>query len=678
MNRLQSEKSPYLLQHAANPIDWYPWCDAAFTKAREEHKPIFLSIGYSTCHWCHVMSQESFDDPEVAEVLNRDYVCIKVDREERPDIDAIYMTVCQALTGSGGWPLTILMTPEQKPFWAGTYLPKTTRYGALGLLQLLTIVRQKWNTDYEQLHELSEKLTALVQPPQMAQHAPSEPSIALLEQALGLFESMYDKQWGGFGAAPKFPSAHNLIFLLQFYNWENNSAARDMAEHTLTQMFRGGIFDHIGGGFSRYSTDAQWQIPHFEKMLYDNALLAYAYLTAYEIGHRPLFRRISERTLDYVLAELTHPQGGFYCGQDADSDGIEGKYYGLTRDEIDTVLGNEDGAQFCKWFSVEPHGNFEGKSIPNLIHNRNFESPNAHMDALCEKLYAYRFSRTTLRRDEKVLTSWNALMILAFTKAGTVLHRPDYLQAAQKAEHFLFQHMLRRDHRLFVRWYEGDAAHEGQLEDYAYYALALLELYQSTLELPYLQRAHSLAEKILALFPDTQGGGFFRNAVDAPQLIGRPKETYDGALPSGNAVAAIVLDRMARLTGERKWQISRDTQMRFLATAAREYPAGYSMSLLAFMGVLYPTQELICTTPDSHAPTELLEWIRNNNAANLTVILKCQGHEQELAQIAPYTADYPITRRSTQYYLCQNHVCSAPLEEIALLHAPRGSMPPHS
>ncbi|MGE4548150.1 MAG: thioredoxin domain-containing protein [Intestinibacillus sp.] len=662
MNHLRTEKSPYLLQHAGNPVDWYPWGTEAFARAKAEDKPVFLSIGYSTCHWCHVMAHESFEDAEAAAALNRDFICVKVDREERPDIDAVYMKVCQALTGSGGWPLTVLLTPEQKPFWAGTYLPKTGRYGMMGLLELLAAVKRQWDGGRARLLEAGDEIAALLrQEPSGA--SPAEPDRALLRRAEGLFRQSFDARWGGFGAAPKFPAAHNLLFLLRYAALEHAPEVQEMAGHTLVQMYRGGLFDHVGGGFSRYSTDEKWLVPHFEKMLYDNALLACAYAEAYGQTGRPLYRRVVSRTLDYVLRELTDGQGGFYCGQDADSDGVEGKYYVFTPAEVRQVLGEADGAAFCAWFGITEAGNFEGKSIPNLLGNARFEAPDARMDALCDRLCAYRPSRTRLHRDDKVLTAWNGLMIAALVRAGRALGDPAYLAAARKAERFLAENLALPDGRLRLRWREGEAANDGQLDDYAFYAFALLELYAATFEAGYLTGAARLAKHILTHFAD-EDGGFFLSAADSEALIARPKEIYDGAMPSGNSVAAAVLDRLARLTGETVWQEARDRQFRFLAGAIGAYPAGYTASLLAFMGVLYPSRELICATAGEGAPEELQALLQSCAVPGLSVLVKTRENQRMLAGLAPFSADYPLPETGAVYYLCQNGACAAPTQSI--------------
>ena len=657
-NRLSQEKSPYLLQHQYNPVDWFPWGEEAFRKAKAEDKPVFLSIGYSTCHWCHVMAHESFEDPEVAEVLNRDFVSVKVDREERPDVDAVYMAVCQSLNGTGGWPLTILMTPEQKPFWAGTYLPKTAQYGWIGLLELLPAVARQWKEDRASLLSSGEEIAAQLGAREMPK--PSEPEKELLHMAADFFRQTYDPLWGGFGPAPKFPAAHNLLFLLRYSALERDEGAREMAEHTLIQMYRGGIFDHLGGGFSRYSTDSRWLVPHFEKMLYDNALLTQAYLEAYHMTRRPLYRTVAERTLRYLLRELRDPLGGFLCGQDADSDGAEGKFYVFTPDEIRQVLGGKDADRFCARFAVTEQGNFDGKSIPNRIDDPEYETPDPALDALCETLRTYRSTRATLHRDDKVLTSWTSLAIAALARAGRLLDEPDFLQAAVQAQHFIEEHLAEEGGRLHLRWREGESAYLGQLDDYAFYSLALLELYRSTFEPCYLRQAAETAEQMVRLFSDP-AGGFFLSPSDAEPLITRPKELYDGALPCGNSAAALVLCRLTALTGETVWRERRNRQLYFLSGAARESPVGHSGFLLALLEVLYPSRELLCASAEQEAPAPLLDLLRETYVPNLSVLLKTPRSSEELREAAPFTIAYPTSKKA-QYFLCRDGACAAPVK----------------
>lgn len=662
-NRLKQEKSPYLMQHGENPVDWYPWCEEAFQKATREDKPIFLSIGYSTCHWCHVMAHESFADSEVADLLNREFISIKVDREERPDIDAVYMSVCQAMTGSGGWPLTIFMTPEQKPFFAGTYFPKYGGYGRFGLMDLLDRVAYLWKNNREELLLAGNQITAAINQGQTG--TGKKPDRQLVERAYSQLAQRFDHKWGGFGAAPKFPTPHNLLLLMRYANTMQESNAMKMAEITLEDMARGGIFDHIGGGFSRYSTDEMWLVPHFEKMLYDNTLLLIAYVKAYQHTKKEYFADTADRTAGYILRELTDEEGGCYCGQDADSEGVEGKYYVFTPEEVKTVLGEENGDEFCRLYDITDAGNFEGKSIPNRIHTS--ENGWDINDPRLEKLYEYRINRTKLHKDDKILLSWNAWAMIALANAGQVLEEPSYLDAAVRIHAFIERKMVTENDRLYLRYRDGEAAYVGQLEDYAVYALALLELYRVTFDAKYLQAAIHRAKQMVELFEDKANGGYFMTAYDGEQLIARPKETYDGAMPSGNSVAAMVLQTLASLTGERSWQAAADRQLSFLAGEIGEYPSASCFGALAMMGALYPQRELVCATSDG-LPEELKNYLKLHPAADLQVLLKTKDNTDVLSKCAPFTKDYPIPEQGSMYYLCEGGACKAPVPEFFQLN----------
>lgn len=661
-NRLKQEKSPYLMQHGENPVDWYPWCEEAFQKAVKEDKPIFLSIGYSTCHWCHVMAHESFADSEVADLLNRAFVSIKVDREERPDIDAVYMSVCQAMTGSGGWPLTIFMTPEQKPFFAGTYFPKLGGYGRFGLMDLLERVADLWKNNREELLQAGNQITAAINQEQTSNG--QKPNRSLVERAYAQLAQRFDHKWGGFGGAPKFPTPHNLLFLMRYAEVTQESNAMKMVEITLEDMARGGIFDHIGGGFSRYSTDEMWLVPHFEKMLYDNALLLIAYVKAYQHTKQECFADTAHRTVRYILRELTSEEGGCYCGQDADSDGIEGKYYVFTPEEVKVVLGEADGEEFCRLYDITDSGNFEGKSIPNRIHSS--ENGWDMNDPRLEKLYDYRMNRTKLHKDDKILLSWNAWAMIALAKAGQVLKEPSYLDATIRIQQFIESKMVMENDRLYLRYRDGEAAYVGQLEDYAAYALALLEMYRVTFDAKYLQSAIHRAEQMVELFEDKKNGGYFMTAFDGEQLIARPKETYDGAMPSGNSVAAMVLQTLASLTGEQKWQAAADRQLSFLTGAIGEYPSASCFGVLAMMDALYPHQELVCAARDG-MPSELAEYLKEHSADALYVLLKTKENAEALVECVPFAKDYAIPEQGAMYYLCENGACKAPVSEFSKL-----------
>ena len=661
-NRLKQEKSPYLMQHGENPVDWYPWGEEAFQRAMKEDKPIFLSIGYSTCHWCHVMAHESFADLEVADLLNREFISIKVDREERPDIDAVYMSVCQAMTGSGGWPLTIFMTPEQKPFFAGTYFPKDGSYSRYGLMDLLERVADLWKNNRKELLRAGNQITEAINQEQAGNG--QKPDRQLVERAYGQLAQRFDHKWGGFGPAPKFPTPHNLLFLMRYAEVTQEPNAMKMMEITLEDMAHGGIFDHIGGGFSRYSTDEMWLVPHFEKMLYDNALLLIAYAKAYQHTKRECFADTAHRTARYLLLELTSEEGGCYCGQDADSEGVEGKHYVFTPEEVKAVLGVEDGSEFCSLYDITDSGNFEGKSIPNRIYSS--ENGWERDDPRLYKLYNYRLSQTQLHKDDKILLSWNAWAMIGLAKAGQVLTEPSYLDAAIRIHEFIESKMVTEHDRLYLRYRDGEAAYVGQLDDYAVYALALLELYRVTFDVKYLQAAIHRAKQMVELFEDKNKGGYFMTAFDGEQLIARPKETYDGAMPSGNSVAAMVLQTLASLTGERSWQAAADRQFSYLAGEIGEYPSASCFGVLAMMGALYLHRELVCASSDG-MPGELAEYLKEHPADDLHVLLKTKDNAETLAECAPFTKDYPIPGQGTMYYLCENGACKAPVSEFRML-----------
>ena len=590
-NRLLDEKSPYLLQHAYNPVDWFPWGREAFDKAKDENKPVFLSIGYSTCHWCHVMEAESFEDKEVAEMLNRDFISIKVDREERPDIDAVYMAVCQSLTGQGGWPTTIFMTPDQLPFFAGTYFPKKAIDGRAGLVDILKTVIESWNKDREKLIETGNRIVSIlkgevkentdIEETAGKESGKTELTNSIIIKARRLLEESFDERNGGFGRIPKFPTPHNLLFLMKFYEYENNELSIEMIDKTLLQMYRGGIYDHIGGGFCRYSTDRQWLVPHFEKMLYDNALLSLSYTEAYRLTGYDLYMDIAKETLDYVLREMTSEEGGFYSAQDADSEGVEGKYYLFTPGEVEEILGEDEALLFCDNYDITDRGNFEGFSIPNLLRNGNYEQSGGNFSGHRKQLYRYRLNRTELYKDDKILTAWNGMMIAAFAYAHSIFRERKYLDAAVNADRFISERLTRKDRTLRVRYRDNDAAGNGYLDDYAYYIWGLIEIYEATYRTIYLQNALDYNSKMIEEFWDEENGGFYLTSKNAEKLIIRPKETYDGAIPSGNSVAAYNLVRLAKKMDSKDLDSMAKKQLQFLLREIEPYPAGHSFALLA-------------------------------------------------------------------------------------------------
>lgn len=639
-NHLLGQTSPYLLQHAENPVDWYPWDAKAFETAKKQDKPIFLSIGYSTCHWCHVMAHESFEDAEIAQILNKYFISIKVDKEERPDIDSIYMSVCQALTGSGGWPMSIFMTAQQKPFFAGTYFPKTARHGSVGLKEILLTINEKWQSDRNALLRSADEIVLLLNKPSSA---PADATEALLDQAAVLYRQSYDNQWGGFGDAPKFPAPHNHLFLMQRYTRNGDNDAKEMAEKTLLQMYRGGIFDHIGYGFCRYSTDRYFLVPHFEKMLYDNALLILAYTKAFEVTKKPIYKKIAKKTAYYILSEMQSDEGGFYSAQDADSDGEEGKYYVFTPQEIIAVLNEKDGNAFNAHYGILQAGNFEGKSIPNLLHTTEFTD---RYDECLPKLRDYRRKRTKLRTDDKILTAWNSLMIAALCSLYRISQNDEYLTAAKKAMGFIEEH-LSDDDVLFVSCRNGKKSQNGFLDDYASYIYALLAMYEVTFDNNLLQRAHHLTAKTINDFFDAKNGGFYLSGKENESLILSPKESYDGAIPSGNSLMAYNLVRLCYLFPNEQTTEVLEKQMNFMAGEAKKHPAGYAMFLTALSDYLDP-------------PTMITVVKGTDDISDLPFHVSSDTFVRVLDAPA---CEYPMMNENTTFYVCKNHSCMPPMNK---------------
>ena len=657
-NRLQKEKSPYLRQHGENPVDWYPWGEEAFEKARREDKPVFLSIGYSTCHWCHVMAHESFEDAEIASILNDNYVSVKVDREERPDVDSVYMAACVAANGSGGWPLTAILTPAQEPFFVGTYFPKENRGGRMGLKYLLAAVAEKWKNEREELlHTASEMTAYLRREDALTQVGGAEglPKKAA-EQLLG----SYDREYGGFGWQTKFPTPHNLIFLMEYAALTGDKKPREAVEHTLRQMYRGGIYDHFGGGFCRYSTDREWLKPHFEKTLYDNALLALAYTEAWQDGHMALWRQVAEDTLDYCLRELKGDEGGFFCGQDADSNGAEGAYYLFTPDEVKQVLGEDAGRGFCECYDITAEGNFQGKSIPNLLLNNRWSFLPEGYGEYRERLRLRREGRLPLLTDKKILSGWNGLMLMALSRAARVFSDRRYLLEAQELAAFLRDKLTEND-RLRARLCDGELRFEASLSDLAFYALGLTELYAADFDPAHILAAAALAGQLPARYANEKGG-YFSTPLDGEKLILRPMDTEDGAMPSGNSAALLLFDRLFALTAEETWRVLGDRQAEYLAALSADYPASRCTAMCALLLREHGTRETVCAAP-TETPPEGLKAILGRYAPELTVLLKTPGREAALHAIAPFTGDMTAINGKPTYYVCQDGHCSLPVTE---------------
>ena len=587
------------------------------------------------------MAHESFEDPEIAALLNRWFISIKVDKEERPDIDSIYMAVCQAFTGSGGWPTSIFMTAEQKPFFAGTYFPKSSRGGMIGLRELLTAIHQKWERDRTLLLRQAEEIVSELG---RSGQSGGSPDTAILEDAVSLYRQTYDRKLGGFGGAPKFPTPHNLLFLLAWYERHGDSACLEMAEHTLTQMYRGGLFDHIGYGFCRYSTDARFLVPHFEKMLYDNALLIMAYCKACAVTKKALYLEIAEKTAAYILREMTASEGGFYSAQDADSDGEEGKFYLLTPEEVTALLGPEEGEAFCLHFDITPAGSFEGKSIPNLL---NSDPADKRFDGVLERVRQYRKTRCALHLDNKILTSWNGLMIAAMCQLYRLSGNIAYLTAAKRADNFIQDHLMKNG-TLFVSYRDGRRGVKGFLDDYAACIFAQLALHGATLEQEYLDRAERLCETVLSSFQDRETGGFYLYGGDSETLILRPKETYDGAIPSGNSLMAWNLVRLSQLTSESSYEAAAERQLAFLAPEAERYPAGYAMFLLALL------------EHEDPPPKVTAVLAQQSDAARLPLAVP---PDAALSLREP-SAEFPLKDEKTTFYVCRGRSCLPPVHDL--------------
>ncbi|RXA19376.1 thioredoxin domain-containing protein [Methanosarcina sp. MSH10X1] len=680
-NRLINEKSPYLLQHAYNPVDWYPWGEEAFDKARKENKPIFLSIGYSTCHWCHVMAHESFEDEEVARLMNRAFVCIKVDREERPDIDNIYMTVCQIILGRGGWPLNIIMTPRMKPFFAGTYIPKKSRFSQTGMLELVPRIEEIWNKQHEEVLDSAEKITSTIQN-MISESAGEGIGESIIEEAYEELLSSFDNEYGGFERAPKFPTPHKLFFLLRYWRRSGNPEALHMVEYTLENMYRGGIHDPLGSGFHRYSTDNMWIVPHFEKMLYDQALIATAYTEAYQVTGKSLYREAAEGVLDYVLRDLTSPQGGFYCGEDADVEGEEGRYYLWTLEEIKSVLSPEDAELIIKAFNLKEGGNFEEeirgrKTGTNILYlPRSLEAVAAElgipadevksqMKLAKEKLLAARNERKRPAKDDKILTDWTGLMITAFAKGFQIFGEEKYLRAASNAADFILKTLYSSEKRLLHRYREGEAGISGTADDYAFLVNGLLDLYEAGFEIRYLKAALCLNKEFLEHFWDPIQGGLFFTADDSESLIFRKKEFADAAIPSGNSVEMLNLLRLARVTADPELEDRAQGLERAFSKLIRKIPSGYAQFLSALDFGLGPTyQVVIVGKHESPDTVHMLEELRAYFIPNKVLIFRPEGKDPEITDLAAYTKEQtPIEGKATAY-VCQNYECQLPTTEV--------------
>jgi uncharacterized protein YyaL (SSP411 family) len=669
-NHLISEKSPYLLQHAYNPVDWYPWSDEAFRLAEKNEKPVFLSIGYSTCHWCHVMTHESFEDQYVASLLNETFISIKVDREERPDVDQIYMTACQLMTGRGGWPLTIMMTPDKRPFFAATYIPKVGRFGQIGLIELIQEIRDRWNNRRNDLLINAERITNYLVKTQRADKGNEELNTATLRAAYEALDNIFDLQNGGFGTAPKFPTPHNLLFLLRYWQRSGAANALEMVETTLKAMSLGGIYDHVGFGFHRYSTDPHWIVPHFEKMLYDQALLILAYTEAYQATAKKEYATIVHQILEYILRDMTSPEGGFYSAEDADSEGEEGKFYVWSMDELKLLLDEEEYNLFSKVFGIRNNGNFDKRmNILSMLSSLEdastvFGIPLEDLRDIFEKIRQKLFKSRTKRihplKDDKILAEWNGLMIAAMARAAQVLDKSKYVDAAAKAADFILKRMRSLDGHLLHR-YRDCAGIIANLNDYAFMIWGMIELYETLFDLKYLNTALDLNKEMLDHFWDNIQGGLFFTPDDGEAVIVRQKETSDGALPSGNSVAMLNLLRLSHLTGNSELEEKAFDIARAFSKTISQQPLGHTMFMCALDFALGPSIEAVIVGNLEDAETlRMLRALRLKFVPNKAVLL-VSG--EEIYRLAHFTKGLAQLNGRSTAYICAGYQCQLPTND---------------
>ncbi|MEX1063117.1 MAG: thioredoxin domain-containing protein [Balneolaceae bacterium] len=682
-NRLADEKSPYLLQHAGNPVNWFPWSSEAFDKARKEDKPVFLSVGYATCHWCHVMAHESFEDSEVAGLLNESFVNIKVDREERPDIDNTYMTVCQMLTGQGGWPLTVILTPDKRPFFAATYIPKETRFNRPGMKELIPRIHTAWTDERQKVLESAEKISQGFS--RTLEMEPGDhPRPDLVRKTRYALDKRFDPENGGFGTHPKFPSPQNLLFLMQYSLSFDDSAALRMADLTLEKMRFGGIYDHIGYGFHRYSTDQLWLLPHFEKMLYDQALLMLAFTEGWKHTGNRLYRQTVYEMADFVQEQLTSDEGGFFSAEDADSEGEEGKFYIWDLDQVRSLLGLKEAALFTDVYNIEPDGNFKdestgrktGKNIPylkksprELAEDRNMDEPSllAKLDAVRKKLKKDREKRPRPLRDDKILTDWNGLMIAAFARAGAVFEDRQFTGAAERAWQFVSGNLVGHNGRLLHRYRRGESAIPAMADDYAFLIWGLIELTQATCDVGYLEHALDLNEQFMNLCWDENDGGVFFTGKEGEELLGRQKEIYDGAIPSSNSVTAMNLLRLGRLTGRSDMEKRAEKLFRAFISFLEETPGGSPHIMQALMFATKPSAEIVISgQAEDPVVQEMIRTLRHNMKMPFVLLLKNKENSLKLSELAPFTRDFPV-ETAPSVYVCHQFKCEAPVQSVSAL-----------
>lgn len=672
-NRLIHETSPYLRQHAHNPVDWHPWGEEALTKAQTEDKPIFLSIGYSACHWCHVMEEESFENEATAALMNDLFVNIKVDREERPDLDSIYMDAVVSMTNAGGWPMSVFLTPAGQPFYGGTYYPPQPRYGMPSFQQVLQSVATAYRDRRQDVLGQAARLTEALQRTAYLGAQEGELGTEVLAEAVGALHQYFDRDDGGFGSQPKFPQPMTLDFLMAYYKRTNDLDALYMAELTLEKMAHGGIYDQLGGGFHRYSVDAIWLVPHFEKMLYDNSQLLRTYLHAWQLTERPLYRQIVEETIEYVLREMTAPDGGFYSTQDADSEGEEGKFFVWTPAEIERLLDPHEAAIFESYYGVSDRGNFEGHSILSVTRTvanvaERFRTTPAEVEhALAEgrhTLFTVREKRVKPGRDEKILTEWNGLMIHALAECGIVLRREDALQAALRAANFILTNMSQPDGKLYRSYKDGQARFNAYLEDYAAFIRSLIALYEATFDLRWLGEASRLTQIMFEQFHDAANGGFFQTGTDHEQLVIRRKDFIDNAIPSGNALAAEALLRLSVLVGNEAYRREASRIVLAMKEAMTRQPTGFGRLLGVLENLLAPSQEVAIVGDPGQAETQALYQEVRKRYLPHTVVA---GQKPGEASLLPLLKGRDLVQGKAAAYVCENYACQLPVTTAAEL-----------
>ena len=674
-NRLINESSPYLQQHAHNPVDWYPWANEAFQQAKKEDKPIFLSIGYSTCHWCHVMEKESFENERIAKIMNDNFVSIKVDREERPDVDQIYMNAVQLMTGSGGWPLSVFLTPEGRPFYGGTYFPPINSYGRPGFEQVLLSIADMWKNSRQKLVDSAGKLSELLKGSKTDRIEEKKLSQEMLRNAFNHFRDTFDTVNGGFGIAPKFPQPTNLSMLLGYWYRTGDEQSLQIVEKTLDALAKGGVYDHIGGGFHRYATDTRWLIPHFEKMLYDQALLSKVYLQAYQITKNKKYATIAKGIFDYVLRDMTGTKGGFYGAEDADSEGKEGTLYLWEPEQIASILDEDQAKLFNAYYGVTEKGNFEkGKTILHVStsieqlgkkFNKNPSEIENILTAARTKIFQSRQKRIRPHRDDKVITAWNGLMISSLTYGGVVLQEEKYIEAAKRSTEFILS-TLYKNSRLMRYHRDGRAVEKAFLDDYAFMTMALLALYEATFDAKWLIKAKELAEEMIELFADIERGGFFLTGKDGESLIARTRPSSDGAIPSGNSIAALALLKLGRLTMNRHFTEQGGKVLEFFSSQLKESPAYSSAILTALNFWLGPTQEIVIAGNAKSMDTkQMLKLLGSKFLPNAVVLLHKQGEKgTAIEQIIPFVKNQTAMEGKATAYVCENYICNRPVNNI--------------